>query len=122
MTNQWPLAIDFRSFPSISGKFDSNWQILPARESLTSEREAPMLPRITSSGGAIHTGSRKVRDQLLAPRVFAARPSPEIRPMQNVPKPQSKSTDPERDRLRQELLRRIVKNETERRAGPQTKS
>jgi hypothetical protein len=42
--------------------------------------------------------------------------------MQNAPKPQSKSADSERDRLRQELLRRIVKNETERRAGPQTKT
>ena len=109
-------------FPSVSDKSDGIWQILPAREYLTSEREAPMLPRITSSGDAVHTGSRKDRDQLLASRVFAARPFPEIRPMQNVPKPQSKSADPERDRLRQELLRRIVKNETERRAGPQTKS
>jgi hypothetical protein len=43
-------------------------------------------------------------------------------PMQNAPKPQSKSPDSERDRLRQELLRRIVKNEAERRAGPQAKS
>jgi hypothetical protein len=81
-----------------------------------------MLPRITSFDGEIHTGSRKDRDQLLAPRVFAARPSQKIHPMQNAPKPQLKSADSERDRLRQELLRRIVKNETERRAGPQTKS
>ena len=38
--------------PSISDKSDGNWQILPAREYLTSKREAPMLPRITWSGGA----------------------------------------------------------------------
>jgi hypothetical protein len=42
--------------------------------------------------------------------------------MQNAPKPQSKPGNSERDRLRQELLRRIVKNEAERRAGSQTKS
>jgi hypothetical protein len=42
--------------------------------------------------------------------------------MQNSPKPASAPSDNEKDRLRQKLLRLILKSEAERRVPPQAKN